>query len=187
LLSEAKQHQMGIAHPIYGRVYADMILDSPIPLCRFLQPRIEPEVAVVLRSDVPADGAPGTARQAIGGFFLALDVLDSVWRDYRFTVSEVVADNASGGAFALDATPLGDEPPEALHLFANGSLRSEGRTEALGDPGLRLCWLADRVGGLRAGQIVFLGSPAAAVAAEPGVVEVWGGDRVLLAVFERKT
>ncbi|MDR5689427.1 MAG: 4-oxalocrotonate decarboxylase, partial [Armatimonadota bacterium] len=56
--------------------------------------------------------------------------------------------------------------------------------EALGDLGTRVAWLADRVGGLRAGQVVFLGSPAPAVPAEPGTVEVWSGAGVLLLRFE---
>ncbi len=185
LLSEAKQRQMGIAEPIYGRLYADMLLSSPAPLTRFLQPRVEPELAVVLRRDVPPGSPPGRAAAAFGGFFLALDVLDSVWQDYRFTAAEVVADNASGGGFALGGTLLPPaELPGQLRLFVNGSLRSEGATAALGDLGLRLAWLAGRVGGLRAGQVVLLGSPAAAVPAEVGVVEVWAGSHTLAFRFE---
>ncbi len=58
---------------------------------------------------------------------------------------------------------------------------AEGPVEALGDPGERLLWLAERVGGLRAGQVVFLGSPAQAVPLARGVLEVWGEGDVLLA------
>jgi len=180
LLSEAKQRQMGITEPIYGRLYADMLLPSASSLRRFLQPRVEPELAVVLRRDVPPGSPPGRVAAAFAGFFLALDVLDSVWQDYRFTATEVVADNASGGAFALGGALLPEaELPGQLRLFVNGALRSEGPTGALGDLGVRLAWLADRVGGLRAGQVVLLGSPAAAVPAEAGVVEVWAGAHTL--------
>lgn len=185
LLSEAKQRQMEIREPIYGRVYADMLLGPSVSLSRFLQPRVEPELAVVLRADVPAGTVPSRARAAFGGFFLALDVLDSVWQDYRFTAPEVVADNASGGAFALGPVLVPEtDVPAQLRLFLNGALRSEGPTEALGDLGARVAWLADRVGGLRSGQVVFLGSPAPAVPAEPGTVEVWSGAGVLLLRFE---
>lgn len=185
LLSEAKQRQMGIREPIYGRVYADMLLGPSVSLSRFLQPRLEPELAVVLRSDVPPGTPASRARAAFGGFFLAVDVLDSVWRDYRFTAPEVVADNASGGAFALGPVLVSElDVPQQLRLFVNGTLRSEGPVEALGDLGSRVSWLSDRVGGLRAGQVVFLGSPAPAVPAEAGVVEVWGGTGALLLRFE---
>jgi len=185
LLSEAKQRQMGIHEPIYGRVYADMLVDSVVSLGRFLQPRLEPELAVVLRSPVVPGTPPSRVRAAFGGLFLAVDVLDSVWQDYRFTAPEVVADNASGGAFALGPVSLAEpDLPVQLRLFVNGVLRSEGPVESLGDLGLRVAWLADRMGGLEAGQVVFLGSPAAAVPAEAGTVEVWGGATTLLMRFE---
>ncbi len=185
LLSEAKQHQMGIQEPIYGRLYGDMLLSSATSLSRFLQPRVEPELAVVLRRDVPAGAACGRIAVAFAGFFLALDVLDSVWQDYRFTAAEVVADNASGGGFALGSVLLSEaELPGSLRLFVNGSLRSEGPTGALGDLSVRVAWLADRVGGLRAGQVVLLGSPAAAVPAETGLVEVWAGSHALALRFD---
>ncbi len=185
LLSEAKQRQMGIHEPIYGRLYADMLVGASVSLRRFLQPRLEPELAVVLRADVAAGTLPGRVWTAFAGFFLALDVLDSVWRDYRFHVAEVVADNASGGAFALGSRLLsGDDLPAHLQLFVNGSLRSEGPTAALGDLGDRVAWLADRAGGLQAGQVVLLGSPASAVPAEAGTVEVRGGAGALLLRLE---
>jgi 2-keto-4-pentenoate hydratase len=180
LLSDAKQRQMGIREPISGRVYADMLLAPTESLRRFLQPRLEPELAVVLRCDVPPGTVPSRARAAFSGYFLAVDVLDSVWQDYRFTAPEVVADNASGGGFALGPVMIAEtDLPAQLRLFVNGTLRSEGPTEALGDLGARVAWLADRVGGLRAGQVVFLGSPAPAVPAEAGTVEVWGAGGVL--------
>lgn len=185
LLSEAKQRQMGIREPIYGRIYADMLVDSSVSLGRFLQPRLEPELAVVLRCPVPPGTTPSRARAALRDFFLALDVLDSVWQDYRFTAPEVVADNASGGAFALGPVSLAEHDlPVWLRLFVNGSLRSEGPVESLGDLGSRVAWLADHVGGLGAGQLVFLGSPAPAVPPEAGTVEVWGGTTVLVLRFE---
>jgi len=180
LLSEAKQRQMGVHEPIYGRICADMLLGREVSLSRFLQPRLEPELATILQEDLPPGSSPGAARKAMAGWFLGLDILDSVWQDYRFTAAEVVADNASGGGFVLGEVLLGDHPPETLRLYINGALRTEGRTEGLGDPALRLCWLAERVGGLRAGQVVFLGSPAPAVPAEPGVVEVIGNGHLLL-------
>lgn len=181
LLSPAKQAQMGIESPIWGRAFADMLLEGEVSLSRFVQPRVEPELAVALGEAVPAGSTPGTARRAVGGTFLAVDVLDSVWAGYRFSLVEVVADNSSGGAFLL-GPPLSGPPHGDLRLFLNGGLRTEGPVAALGDPGERLAWLADQVGGLPAGALVFLGSPAAAVPAEAGVLEVTGpGSETLVA------
>jgi 2-keto-4-pentenoate hydratase len=95
LLSRAKQSQMGLTTPIYGQVFDSMLLESPVLPNRFIAPRVEPELAVVLRHALPAGAAPGAASRAVAGAFLALDILDSVWRDFRFSAAEVIADNAS--------------------------------------------------------------------------------------------
>lgn len=183
LVSEAKQRQMGVHEPIFGRVLAGMLWER-VNLSKLIQPRAEPEVAVVLRADLPPGVSPGRAYQAIGGYFLAVDILDSVWEGYRFTLPEVVADNASGGGFLLALRRLDRLPRGSLRLYLNGEKVAEGAVEALGDPGARLSWLAERVGGLSAGQVVFLGSPAAAVPLVRGVLELWGEGGVLLARVE---
>ena len=77
LLSPAKQMQMGLTTPIWGRVYPDMLLDGDVQLNPFLQPRLEPELAVVLAEAVPGEASLEAIWQAIGGFFLAVDILDT--------------------------------------------------------------------------------------------------------------
>lgn len=185
LISPAKQAQMGIDEPIYGRVTAGMLLESPVPLGRFRQPRIEPELAVVLREDLPPEATPGAARLAVDAAFLAIDILDSVWQGYRFSLAGVVADNASGGGFLLGERALPLQLEGELRLYLDGELLAEGPLGSLGNPEERLCWLARATGGLRSGQVVFLGAPAAAVPARPGVLEVHGPEgSVLLARLE---
>src|SRR5260370_42139921 len=79
LISPAKQAQMGISAPIYGRVYSEMLLESPVHLSRFIQPKIEPELAVVLRDDLPTRVLPGAARLAVAGIYLGADCVCSIW------------------------------------------------------------------------------------------------------------
>lgn len=185
LLGPAKQAQMGIDSPIYGRVYADMLLESSVSLSRFIQPRFEPELAVILDHDLPPTTYPEAAWIAVGATFLAVDFLDSVWEGFKFGPSEVVADNASGGGFLLGEQVLHAPFDGQLHLYLDGQLLSEGSLETLGNVGERLSWLAETVGGLTAGQIVFLGSPAAALEARRGTLEVRGPeDSVLVARLE---
>lgn len=185
LVSPAKQAQMGVNSPIYGRVWADMLRDHKISLGDFVQPRLEPELAIVLSEDIPQGAAAARAWMAVHGFFLALDILDSVWENYRFNAVEVVADNASGGAFIMGERliPL-EELEGAIQLYLNGALVAEGSVRSLADPGEMLAWLAAQVGGLRRGQVVFLGSPAASVAAQPGIVEISLADSSLLCWLE---
>jgi 2-keto-4-pentenoate hydratase len=185
LISPAKQAQMKTSSPIYGRVYADMLLESPVHLRRFIQPRIEPELAVVLGEHLPAHTTPELAWLAIGSIVLGIDFLDSVWEGYRFSIAEVVADNASGGGFLLGKEPLHAPVQGTLRLHLNGELLTEGPVEALGDIGERLSWLSEQVVGLQEGDVIFLGSPAAAVPARPGMLELHGPqDSTLAALLE---
>ncbi|MCS6887679.1 2-keto-4-pentenoate hydratase [Chloroflexus sp.] len=184
LISPAKQRQMGLNQPIYGRISRAMIRERVVNLSDFGQPRLEPELAVVLRSPLPADAEPGAATRAVGGIFLGVDILDSAWADYRFSAVEVVADNASGGGFLLGERLHEQMPDGELRLYLNGELRAAGPVAALGNLAQQLCWLAQAVDGLGAGQIIFLGSPAQAIPATPGVLEVVIGDDIVQAQLE---
>lgn len=186
LISPAKQAQMGINTPIYGHVYADMLQHSPVSLSQFIQPKIEPELVVVLKQDIPADASVEAAWQAIEAAYLGIDILDSVWTGYRFSIAEVVADNSSGGGFLRGIQPLRLPVEGILRLFLNGTCRAEGSLVALGKSGERLAWLARQVEGLTAGQLIYLGSPLAAQEASPGLWELHGPQESLLAArFER--
>jgi 2-keto-4-pentenoate hydratase len=185
LISPAKQAQMGISAPIYGRIYPQMLLESPVHLSQFIQPRLEPELAVVLRNALPAHVSAEAARLAIDGVFLGVDFLDSIWEGYRFNIAEVVADNTSGGGFLLGKQRLSEPFTGQLSLYLNGELLTEGPVEDLGDMGERLSWLSENVGGLQAAYVIFLGSPAAALPARPGRLELRGPqESVLLAIVE---
>ncbi len=174
LVSPAKQAQMGIDSPIYGKVYPDMLLESPVSLSSFIQPKFEPELAVMLGEDLPPNALPGVASRAAGGIFLAVDFLDSIWEGYKFSIAEVVADNTSGGGFLMGERPLTNPFEGELRLYLDGQLVAEGSLRGLEDWEERLTWLAGEVGGLRAGQVIFLGSPAAAVEVRPGTLELRG-------------
>ncbi len=180
LVSPAKQRQMGVANPIYGRVTRTMVRDRCLSLAEFIQPRVEPELAVMLRDPVPPVASPGQVARAIGGVFLGVDVLDSVWIDYRFSAADVVADNASGGAFLLGDRSLPWPIEGDLALYLNGELVGAGPVAALEPVCEHLAWLATAVGGLAAGHVVFLGSPAAAAPVREGVLELRGPCGALL-------
>jgi 2-keto-4-pentenoate hydratase len=172
LISPAKQQQMGLNTPIYGRIYADMLYQHRISMQDFIQPRMEPEIAVVLRDAIPPDADERAVSGAIGGYFLGIDILDCIWSDYRFSAAEVIADNASGGGFLLASAMSAVIPDGMLRLYLNGELLAEGQIASTGDPVQRLQWLAQQVNGLSAGMIIFFGSPVAAVPVQPGTLEI---------------
>src|SRR3954464_588616 len=177
LVSPAKRAQMGQDAPVYGRVAPEMVMSgNGVALDTLIQPRFEPEIAVVLRRDVPPSSTAGTVVAAIGATFLAVDILDSVWRDYRFSLPQVVADNTSGGAFVLGEHAYDAIPSGQLEVRLDGELVAHGSLADIGDPIAHLQWLAGQVGRLRAGQVIFLGSPIAGVGCPPGVPQPFAPD-----------
>ena len=174
LIKPEGQAQMGVDSPIYGRVYEDMIFESPVPLSSLLQPQFEPEIAVVLGEGLPSGASPGAAHAAIGGIYLAIDFLSNVWEDGAPVVADVVANNVAGGGFLLGERLLNEPLEGNLHLYHNGQLLTEGPVGGIGNIGERLVWLSETVGGLGAGQTIFLGTPAAPQEAVAGTIELHG-------------
>jgi 2-oxo-3-hexenedioate decarboxylase len=104
LTSAAKQRQMHVDEPLYGWLTDDMALDvgQPLPCDHFIQPRCEPEIAFLMSADLA--GPQATAAHvlaATAAVFPAIDVLDSRFAGYSFTLPDVVADNASAARFLL--------------------------------------------------------------------------------------
>ncbi len=174
LIKPEGQVQMGVDSPIYGRVYEDMIFESPVPLSSLLQPQLEPELAVVLGEGLPPGVSPGAAHAAIGGIYLAIDFLSNVWEDGTPIVADVVANNVAGGGFLLGERLLSEPLEGNLRLYHNGQLLTEGPVGGIGNIGERLVWLSETVGGLESGQVIFLGTPAAPQEAVAGTIELHG-------------
>lgn len=180
LTSAAMRRQLGVDQPDYGHLLDSMFhLDSaPIDTARFLQPRIEPEIAFVLGRPLAGPGV--TAADAAGAvdFVLpALEIIDSRIRDWKITLVDTVADNASSGGVVLGTRPA---PLAALDLrlagcllYRDGELVDTGAAAAaLGSPLNALVWLANTLGErgtvLEAGHVVLPGSITAAIPVSPG-------------------
>jgi 2-keto-4-pentenoate hydratase len=174
LIKPEGQAQMGVDSPIYGRIYGGMVLESPVRLSPFLQPQLEPELVVVLGESLPPGASPGATQAAIGGVYLGIDFLSNVWEGGAPIVADVVANNVAGGGFLLGERLLNEPLEGNLRLYHNGQLLTEGQVGDIGNVGERLAWLSETIGGLGAGQVIFLGTPAAPQEAEPGTVELHG-------------
>ncbi|GHH72414.1 2-keto-4-pentenoate hydratase [Streptosporangium violaceochromogenes] len=170
LTSPAVQRQLGVDRPDFGMLFADMAcLDGlPVPAGRFLQPRAEAEVALVLKGDLV--GGPFTVADVIRATDFALpaiEIVDSRVAGWDITLVDTVADNASSGAFVLGNTPVGlyglDLRLAGMTMNLRGREVSTGTgTACLGHPLNAAVWLADALGGgdfpLRAGDIVLTGA-----------------------------
>lgn len=179
LTSRAKQEQMNVDEPLYGWLVEGSLVEPGSDLSRdeLIQPRVEPEIAFVTSSELAGGGVTSThVLAATRAVMPAIDVLDSRYAGYRFTLPDVVADNASAARFAL-----GDPVPAAgidlrrvgCVFMKNGELVATAAGAAVLDhPAAAVAWfvrkLAERGRTLPAGSIVLAGALTAAVPVESG-------------------
>ena len=175
LTSRNKQQAMGLDAPLYGRVTSGMIstYGDPVRFDRFIHPRVESEIAFLLARDIDAPATVTSVLAATEVVFGAVDVLDSRYESFKFTLSDVVADNASAGAFYLG--PVARRPDELVDLRLLGCVvRVDGEVvmtaagaAVMGHPAASVAWLANQLvaegEGLRAGQLIFSGGVTAPV------------------------
>ena len=180
LTSAAMQRLLGVDQPDYGHLLDDFFYleHEPIPVDRFIQPRIEPETAFVLKRQLRGPGV--TAHEALAAidFVLpALEIVDSRIEDWKITLHDTIADNASSGAVVLGSTPTSvhhvDLRLTGAVMTRNGVVVGTGAGGAvLGSPLRTLVWLANTVGArgvtLEAGQVVLPGAVCAMVPVAPG-------------------
>ncbi|MGW7531854.1 2-keto-4-pentenoate hydratase [Amycolatopsis sp. NPDC054798] len=163
--SKAKAEQMGVSDVIIGSLTDRMRIEDggTFDVSRGVHPRIEPEVAFRLGPDAELIAvAP------------ALEIIDSRYRDFRFSLADVVADNTSASAFVLGPwTPIGQVDALAVDLLFDGEIVASGSTaDILGDP-LRALPAAQRMAAayghrLVDGQVLLAGAATAAVALKAG-------------------
>ncbi len=108
LTSRAVQAQLGVGSPDFGMLFGAMAYADrePIPLSRFLQPRVEAEVAFVLGHDLDQpEPTVADVIRAIDHVLAAIEIVDSRIAGWDITIVDTVADNASSGAFVLGTAP----------------------------------------------------------------------------------
>ena len=174
LTSSAMQRQLGVEEPDYGFLVDGMYhaTGSTLDMGTYIAPRVEPEIAFVLGADLAGPGITvSDARAAVDHVVGSLEIIDSRIADWRITLADTIADNASSASVIVGRTamPLADIDVAALSvsLTKNGETVGEGTGAAvLGSPLNALVWLANTLGNhgvtLRAGSLVLPGSVCAA-------------------------
>lgn len=170
LTSKSVQQQLGVDQPDFGLLFDDMeYLDGDaVPMSRLLQPKAEAEVAFVVGCDL-SGRTPSYAEflAALAYALPALEIVDSAIADWKLTLVDTVADNASCGLYVLGNQPvaIGDIALSevGLQLDKNGQPASVGSGAAcLGHPLRAAYWLARTMAargtGLRAGEIILSGA-----------------------------
>ncbi|MFE0358996.1 2-keto-4-pentenoate hydratase [Streptomyces nigra] len=182
LTSEAVQRQLGVDQPDFGALLSDMVVaqDDQVPFGRLLQPKVEAEVALVLKADLPdADCTIDDVIAATEYAVSALEIVDSRIADWDITFVDTVADNASSGLYVLGEQRVRldevDLAAVSMSMSKNGEVASEGTGAAcLGSPLYATLWLAHTLAGLgdplKAGDVVLTGALGPMVVAAPGDV-----------------
>ena len=175
LTSRNKQQAMGVDSPLYGRVTSGMICGygEPVRLDRFIHPRVESEIAFLLARDIEPPATVISVLATTEIVFGAVDVLDSRYEGFKFTLTDVVADNASAGGFYLGSVTRRPSEVEDLGLIgcvvrvAGEVVMTAAGAAVMGHPAASVAWLANQLAAegevLKAGQLVFSGGVTAPV------------------------
>jgi 2-keto-4-pentenoate hydratase len=176
LTSLAIQKQLGVDQPDFGSLTDRMIIPNggTIEVDVLIAPRVEAEFAFRIGKRLPKSPTRDELRDAIDGVAIALEVIDSRVVDWKITLVDTIADNASSarmvhGAFREATAALLDSlPASVIELKEGGEVRASGPGSAvMGDPIDSLLWLARSIGdfgdGFEAGDVVIAGAVDAAV------------------------
>ena len=183
LTSIAMQKMFGVNEPDFGHLFDDMVLSSGDE-CRvsaLMLPRVEPEIAFVLSRELRGPGITRANVIAATEYVTpALEIIDTRLRDWKITLADTIADNASSARVVLGETktPVSkyDLASVAMKLEKNGIAVEEGVGAAvLGHPAEPVAWLANKLAEfgqtLPAGSIIIPGALCRAV-------EVVAGDSI---------
>jgi 2-keto-4-pentenoate hydratase len=175
LTSRAMQAMLGVDEPDYGHILNGMVVmeGEKIPAADLIQPRVEGELAFVLKEDLKGRGITLTdVIRSSEGVIPSLEIIDSRIVDWKIKLPDTVADNASSARIVLGGviTPISslDLRTVGMVLEKNGEVVATAAGAAvLGHPAQAVAWLANKLAvygiTLRRGEVILSGSLTAAV------------------------
>ena len=193
LTSKVVQSQLGVDQPDFGMLFADMAYGDgeEIPISKLIQPKVEAEIALVLKHDLTQTQHTYADIISATDYALpAIEIVDSRIENWKISLIDTVADNASSAAFVLGSRPVQLNQLDLVNckmtMTRGDEVVSQGVGKAcLANPLNAAVWLADemvrRGRPLQAGDIVLTGALGPMVVAQPGdefKVEIDGFDSV---------
>ncbi|WP_256762074.1 2-keto-4-pentenoate hydratase [Cohnella sp. WQ 127256] len=179
LTSQAKMKQMNVDDPIYGYVFDNMVVTGQdISLSDYIHPKVEAEIAFVLGQDIQGPGITGAQVLAATEYVIpALEIIDSRYENFQFTLPDVIADNASSSGVIFGNVIKRPEQLEldllGVTLSINGKIKDLGAGAAVvGHPAHSVAMLANMLARkglkLRAGEIILTGGITGAILLSEG-------------------
>lgn len=163
LTSRAKQRQMDVHEPSVAWLTDVMLLPTglEVPQAEMIHPRAEPEIAFVMGARLEGPGiTPELALASVARVHGGLEIIDSRYAGFKFTLADAVADNNSSGRYVLGARSLRPEDIdlslEAVLLEVNGDIVATATGAAVyGHPAEALAFAANTLG--RRGHAIEMG------------------------------
>ena len=180
LTSHAKMRQMGVTDPVFGFLVDDYAVaeGAAVDTSALIHPKVEPEIAFVLKHALKGPGCHIGAVLAATDFVMpGIEVIDSRYRDFKFDLKSVIADNTSAARFVVGGRAV---RPEGVDLRTVGVvLEKNGQPVALGagaavlgHPAAAIAMLANHLGRrvreIPAGSLILSGGVTEAVAVAAG-------------------
>jgi 2-oxo-3-hexenedioate decarboxylase len=180
LTSHAKMKQMGVESPIFGFLTDAFVVPEggEVRIDELIHPKVEPEICFVTKAPLRGPGCHIAAVLAATDFVMAgIEIIDSRYRDFKFDLKSVVADNCSSSRFVVGgriAVPADvDLRTLGVVMEKNGQIIGLGAGAAvLGHPAAAVVMLANHLGArgeeIPAGSLILSGGITEAVAVERG-------------------
>ena len=175
--SFAKMEQMGVHDMIWGRLTDAMLYASgdTLPMDKFIHPRAEPEIAFLLKKDLDREISLAEITEYIEACAPAIEVIDSRYENFKFSLEDVIADNCSSSAFVIGAwqpLPASLNNLEISLSFDKEVKESDSSNAILDNPYLSIC-NASRLAAkykqpFKSGEILLAGAATPAVFIESG-------------------
>lgn len=180
LTSHVKMKQMGVETPCFGFLvdYFSVPDGGEIRIAELIHPKVEPEIVFVLKHALKGPGCHiGNVLAATDFVMAGLEIIDSRFRDFKFDLKSVIADNCSSSRFVLggQAVPVNGLDLRTLGVVMekNGEAVGIGAgASVLGHPAAAIAMLANHLGAcgeeIPAGTMILSGGITEAVAVQAG-------------------
>ena len=175
--SEAKMQQMGVHDMIWGRLTNTMLIENgaAVDLGKFIHPRAEPEICFRVKENINRELSVEECIAVTDGIASAIEVIDSRYLNFKFSLEDVIADNCSSSALVIGewTSPRRNLGNLGMNLLVNGEVSQAGNSQAiLGDPWRSLAAatrLAHQYGQtIAAGSVIMAGAATEAMFLKSG-------------------
>jgi len=181
--SAAMREQMKISEPNYGTLLRNQWIDAAtepaqLSMEELIHPLIEPEIAFLIGKDIRSHLSEINEIQSyVSAVMPALEVVDTRYHNYQFTLIDNIADSSSSARFItgqpMHLSNLSSLAEVSVDLSCSDQHLASGlAADCMGNPLHALIWLSNRLIAqgdyLKTGQIIMTGGLTKAQAIHKG-------------------